>query len=58
MLPSLEQLFRKTTTKPCLYWLPLTEAQAADRKAKAEVAAAEKAAAEAGAEAAVPMVAA
>lgn len=40
--PTLDDLFRKTTTKPCLYWLPLSEVQAAERKAKLEAAAAQK----------------
>lgn len=40
--PTLDELFRKTTTKPCLYWLPLTDSQAADRKATLEAAAASK----------------
>jgi apoptotic chromatin condensation inducer in the nucleus len=30
---SLDDLFRKTETKPWLYWLPLTEAQAAEKAA-------------------------
>lgn len=46
---TLDDLFRKTETKPALYWLPLTEQQAADRAAKHEAAAAAKA--ETGAEA-------
>ena len=44
--PTLDDLFQKTTTKPHLYWLPLTEAQATKRKAEQEAAAAEKAKAE------------
>lgn len=40
--PTLDELFRKTTTKPCLYWLPLTDSQAAERKATLEAAAASK----------------
>ncbi|KAK9842740.1 hypothetical protein WJX74_001625 [Apatococcus lobatus] len=35
--PTLDTLFKKTTTQPNLYWLPLTEAQAAAKQA-AEVA--------------------
>ena len=50
--PTLDELFQKTTTKPCLYWLPLTEVQAAERKAKLEAAAAQKAEAS---DAAVPL---
>lgn len=38
--PTLDDLFRKTSTKPCLYWIPLTDEQAAERKLKAEAAAA------------------
>lgn len=40
---TLDDLFRKTETKPALYWLPLTEQQAAERIAKHEVEAAAKA---------------
>ena len=35
---SLDELFRKTVVKPCLYYLPLTEAQVAEKKQKVEVA--------------------
>lgn len=35
---TLEDLFRKTTTKPWLFWLPLTEEQIAE-KAKRDAAA-------------------
>lgn len=31
---TLEDLFRKTTTKPWLYWLPLTEEQVAEKAKK------------------------
>ena len=31
-VPTLEKLFRKTTTKPCIYWLPLTDAQVEAKK--------------------------
>ncbi len=55
-LPTLDDLFKKTVTKPYLYWMPLTEEQAADRKAQAE-AAAEKAKAEELPDAPVPMIA-
>ena len=56
--PTLDDLFRKTSTKPCLYWIPLTENQAAEQKLKAEAAAAaaEKAKAEDLPDAPVPMV--
>lgn len=54
--PTLDELFRKTTTKPCLYWLPLTDAQAAARKSELDAAAAKKAAAGEAPEAAVPMI--
>jgi len=37
-LKTLEDLFQKTTTKPWLYWLPLTEEQVAE-KAKRDAAA-------------------
>ena len=37
---TLDDLFRKTDTKPSLYWLPLTEQQAAERAAKHEAEAA------------------
>ena len=30
----LEELFRKTETKPWLYWLPLTEEQVAEKAAR------------------------
>ncbi len=53
--PTLDDLFRKTSTKPCLYWLPLTEEQAIERKAKLEAAAAEKSKAEDLPDAPVPM---
>ena len=53
--PTLDDLFKKTITKPYLYWMPLTEEQAADRKAHAE--AAEKAKAEELPDAPVPMIA-
>ena len=33
-VPTLDTLFKKTTTQPKLYWLPLTEAQAAARIAE------------------------
>lgn len=33
-VPTLDTLFKKTATQPKLYWLPLTEAQAAARVAK------------------------
>lgn len=57
--PTLDDLFKKTITKPYLYWMPLTEEQAADRKAQAEAAAAaaEKAKAEELPDAPVPMIA-
>lgn len=48
---TLDDLFRKTETKPALYWLPLTDQQAADRAAKHEAEAAAAAKAETGAEA-------
>lgn len=32
---TLDELFKKTETKPMLYWLPLTDGQVAARKAKA-----------------------
>lgn len=41
--PTLDDLFKKTSTKPCLYWLPLTEAEAANKKAEQEAAALENA---------------
>ena len=41
--PTLDDLFRKTTTLPALYWLPLTEEQAKHRKIKLEAEAAAKA---------------
>ena len=47
---TLDDLFCKTETKPALYWLPLTDQQAADRAAKCEAEAA-AAKAETGAEA-------
>ena len=53
--PTLDELFRKTTTKPCLYWLPMTEDQAAERKSKLEAAAAQKVAAGEAPDAAVPV---
>ena len=53
--PTLDDLFKKTITKPYLYWMPLTEEQAADRKAQAE--AAEKAKAGELPDAPVPMIA-
>lgn len=31
---ALEDLFRKTETKPWLYWLPLTEEQVAEKAAR------------------------
>jgi apoptotic chromatin condensation inducer in the nucleus len=57
--PTLDDLFKKTMTKPYLYWMPLTEEQAAGRKAQAEAAAAaaEKAKAEELPDAPVPMIA-
>ena len=57
--PTLDDLFKKTMTKPYLYWMPLTEEQAADRKSQAEAAAAaaEKAKAEELPDAPVPMIA-
>lgn len=54
--PTLDELFRKTTTKPCLYWLPLTDAQAAERKRELDAAAAKKADAGEAQEAVVPMI--
>ncbi|GAQ83039.1 apoptotic chromatin condensation inducer in the nucleus [Klebsormidium nitens] len=33
---SLDDLFRKTTAKPCIYWLPLTEEQVKEQKQKEE----------------------
>jgi apoptotic chromatin condensation inducer in the nucleus len=36
---TLDELFRKTTAKPCIYWLPLTDEQVAEKKRKAAVAA-------------------
>jgi apoptotic chromatin condensation inducer in the nucleus len=33
-MPTLDDLFRKTKAKPPLYWLPLTEAQIEEKKAK------------------------
>ena len=39
--PTLDDLFQKTNTKPSLYWLPLTEDQAAKRKAEKAAAAAQ-----------------
>ena len=57
--PTLDDLFKKTMTKPYLYWMPLTEEQAAGRKAQAEAAAAaaEKAKAEELPDAPVSMIA-
>ena len=45
---TLDELFRKTAAKPCIYWLPLTEEQVEEkrRKAAADTAAADKAAAD------------
>lgn len=40
---TLDNLFRKTETKPALYWLPLTEQQAVERIARHEAEAAAKA---------------
>lgn len=54
--PTLDDLFRKTSTKPCLYWIPLTDEQAAERKLRAEAAAAEKAKVEELPDAPAPMV--
>lgn len=31
-VPTLDELFRKTTTKPQVYWLPLTKEQALQRQ--------------------------
>jgi apoptotic chromatin condensation inducer in the nucleus len=33
---SIDELFRKTEGKPCIYWLPLTEEEVATKKARAE----------------------
>lgn len=51
---TLDELFKKTTNKPCIYWLPLTDEQVAEKKQKA----AEAAAAAAGAAAPAPAAAA
>ncbi|KAL4444627.1 hypothetical protein ABPG77_002444 [Micractinium sp. CCAP 211/92] len=32
---TLDELFKKTTCKPCIYWLPLTDEQVAEKKQKA-----------------------
>ncbi len=40
---SLDDLFRKTATKPWLYWLPLTDQQAAEKAAARAKAASSKA---------------
>ena len=32
---TLDDLFRKTKTRPCLYWLPLTDEQAAEKRKQA-----------------------
>ncbi|EFN59666.1 hypothetical protein CHLNCDRAFT_56500 [Chlorella variabilis] len=42
---TLDELFKKTTSKPCIYWLPLTDEQVAEKKRKAAEAAAAAAAA-------------
>ncbi|KAL0017757.1 hypothetical protein WJX77_005746 [Trebouxia sp. C0004] len=55
--PTLDDLFKKTITKPYLYWMPLTEEQVVERKAKAEAAAAANAKSEELPDAPVPMVA-
>ncbi len=45
---SLDELFRKTEAKPCIYWLPLTEEQVAEKKRKAAAAVEAAAAAQQG----------
>jgi apoptotic chromatin condensation inducer in the nucleus len=37
---TLDELFRKTTTLPAIYWLPLTPEEVEERKQKAAAAAA------------------
>ncbi|KAL4427699.1 hypothetical protein ABPG75_001788 [Micractinium tetrahymenae] len=42
---TLDELFKKTASKPCIYWLPLTDEQVAEKKRKAAEATAAAAAA-------------